>query len=94
MLDHKGTQIVVHRDDGRNVTHSTAHFKQVPFKSEEGVMSKDENNKARDDKNQAHVKFEKGVVTKQQGVAWTTSPSVGTPPNTSGRSWEDQACKG
>lgn len=57
-------------------------------------MSKDENNKARDDKNQAHMKFEKGVVTKQQGVAWTTSPSVGTPPNTSGRSWEDQACKG
>jgi len=57
----------------------------MPFKSEE-----DENNKARDDSNQAQVKFERGVVTKQQGVPWTKSPSVSTPPNTLGRSGEEQ----
>ena len=92
MLHDKGTQIFVHREDGRNVTRSNAHFKNVPFKSEEGVMSKDENNKARDDSNQAQVKFERGVVTKQQGVPWTKSPSVSISPNTLGtKKWRGAA---
>lgn len=89
MLHDKGTQIFVHREDGRNVTRSNAHFKNMPFKSEEGVMSENENNKARDDSNQAQVKFERGVVTKQQGVPWTKSPSVSISPNTLGRSGEE-----
>ena len=82
--------MLIEKNDGRNVTHSNVHFKKVPFTSEEGVMSEDENNKARDDSYQAQVKVERGLVTKQQGVPWTKSPSVSTPPNTLGRSGEEQ----
>lgn len=57
-------------------------------------MPKDESNKARDDSNQAQAEFKGEVVTKQQGVPLTKSPSVGTPPNPLGSSWEVQVCKG